>query len=472
MTKSFLIALAGFTVGLGVTTALMFISPALEVPDQAARPGDGNLPVVETRIELSPAPPALESYSKSDALPGPAPLPAAKPEALAQTARLKSPPPPKPPAAKALPAPSFNAAPAARLGPEMPAVKRTGIDAVALAKPDPEPLRTPSIAVPPNARPSDAVIAAEARRREQMEHENVRLANVTEPAILPPAPPPLPPSETVPPSASASASAPGPAGTVAPSGASPRATPRDTWQRFAALTPPIEGRPQVAIVLDDMGLSQFRSDRAISLPRPITLAILPYGNNLDGLVARARTAGHEILLHLPMEPKSEDADPGPNALLTGLPLAELDRRIATNLLRLDGYVGINNHMGSRFTASEREMRRVMRAMRARGLLFLDSLTTGRSTGFRLAREYGIPTMVRDIFLDNDRDPAKIRRQLALTVATARTHGHAIAIGHPYPETLDALEGWLPGLGALGLVQVPISALIKHQAAEQTAQDAG
>ena len=113
-------------------------------------------------------------------------------------------------------------------------------------------------------------------------------------------------------------------------------------------------------------------------------------------------------------------------------------------------------MGSRFTASARDMRRVMVALRARDLLFLDSLTTGRSTGHGLAREFGIPTVVRDIFLYNDHAPASIRRQLARTVARARGHGHAIAIGHPYPETLDALESWLPRLAAQGLV--PVSAL--------------
>jgi len=116
-------------------------------------------------------------------------------------------------------------------------------------------------------------------------------------------------------------------------------------------------------------------------------------------------------------------------------------------------------MGSRFTASAWDMRRVMVALRARDLLFLDSLTTGRSTGHGLAREFGIPTVVRDIFLDNDRAPASIRRQLARTVARARGHGHAIAIGHPYPETLDALESWLPRLAAQGLVLVPVSALV-------------
>jgi len=461
MTKSFLIALAGFAVGLGVTTALMFISPELEGTDQAARSPVANLPAVEQRIALTPAPPenTLDSGAKAEADTRPAP--AEQPGVPMRTAAVKSPPPPAPPPAPLPTAPAVREVPAAQSGPKMPAIRRPGIATALLETPEPAeiqaaaPPKAPTAnGPPPNTQISDAAIAAEARRREQMEDENVRLANLTTPAILPPAPPPLPPSETVP------SATPGAAEPL------PRAVPRDTWQRFAALTPPIEGRAQVAIVLDDMGLSQFRSDRAIALPRPITLAILPYGNHLDGLVARARTAGHEILLHLPMEPISPDADPGPDALLTGLPLAELDRRIATNLLRLDGYVGVNNHMGSRFTASEREMRRVMRALQARGMLFLDSLTTGKSTGHRLAWEYGIPTVVRDIFLDNDRDPAKIRQQLALTAATARAHGHAIAIGHPYPETLDALEGWLPGLRGRGLVLVPISALAKQPPAKQ------
>jgi hypothetical protein len=465
MTKSFLIALAGFAVGLGVTTALMFISPGTEGPNQA--PGTATAPArrpaAEQRLVLTPAPPPGKADVRAAA--GTRPVPAATPKVALRTAAVQPPPPPPPPptapTVKTRPtAPSGKAVPSGQSGPAMPAVKRTAIAAAPLAKPERGAGQTAAPAAnvqAENVRDSNAVIAAQARRREQMEHENVRLANVSQPAVLPPAPPPLPLSET----------APG-------AGASglPGAPPRSTWQRFAALTPPLEGRAQVAIVLDDMGLSQFRSDRAISLPRPITLAILPYGNNLDGLVARARAAGHEILVHLPMEPRSQDADPGPNALLTGLSLAELDRRIAANLLRLDGYVGINNHMGSRFTASEREMRRVMRALQARDLLFLDSLTTGKSTGYRLAREYGIPTVVRDVFLDNDRDPAKIRRQLALTAARARETGHAIAIGHPYPETLDALEGWLPGLRDRGLVLVPVSALVRQKAAEQAVRGAG
>ena len=461
MTKALLVAVAGFAAGLGVTTALTFTLPgpngggpqATASPVTKAMMANG---FVEQRIALTPPPT----------------------ETVTQTVKQEAPPPAVAVAVKIPPAPIVanvtEPAPAPKADPAIRAVEQPAIVTANLAPPAPDAGPVAAVeaeaeaedeadVVQPVSGPAIAIDVAAAERHEQIEHENVRLANLTAPPVLPPAPPPLPQVAT------------------ARSDAldvSRLSAPRPTWKRFAALSPGIGDPAQisplvkVAIVLDDMGLSQFRSDRAIALPRPITLAVLPYGNHLAGLVARARTAGHEILVHLPMEPKAADADPGPNALLTGLPIAELDRRIAANLARLDGYVGINNHMGSLFTASAREMRRVMAALQSRQLLFLDSLTTGKSTGHRLAREYGIPTVVRDVFLDNDRNPEKIRQQLEMTVATARRHGQAIAIGHPYPETLSALEGWLPGLRARGLVLVPISALVEESAPVQSKHYAG
>ena len=458
LTKALLLAVAGFAAGLGVTTALTFTLPGPNGggPQATASPAMGAMTANqfgEQRVALTP-PPAVSAEPAT-----PPPNTPANVETTTPAVTIKIPPAPMAAAAP-------ERAPAHNEGPAMPAVKQPVIVTANLARPAPvvAPIapvakaEEKAIASPPVFGPDIAIDMAEAERREQIEHENVRLANLTAPPVLPPAPPPLPPAPTV-------------ANTNADVSDASLAAPRPTWKRFAALSPSIsDANPppvKVAIVLDDMGLSQFRSDRAIALPRPITLAVLPYGNHLSGLVARARTAGHEILVHLPMEPKAADADPGPNALLTGLPVAELDRRIAANLERLDGYVGINNHMGSLFTASAREMRRVMAALQSRQLLFLDSLTTGKSTGHRLAREYGIPTVVRDVFLDNDRDPEKIRRQLELTVKTARRHGQAIAIGHPYPETLSALESWLPSLRARGLVLVPISALVKESVPGQS-----
>lgn len=236
------------------------------------------------------------------------------------------------------------------------------------------------------------------------------------------------------------------------------------WRRYAAVAPAADGKPMIAIVLDDVGLSQFRSDRVIALPRPVTLAVLPYGVNLQGLVARARAAGHEILVHMPMEPTDASVDPGPSALLTGLDAAELERRLRHNLDGLSGYVGTNNHMGSRLTASVPAMEVVMRVLHERGLLFLDSLTTGRSVAGRTAARHGVPALSRDIFIDAERDPAFILEQLDRAARLARQNGYAIAIGHPYPETLRALEAWLPLLADQGLRQVSISAIVAARVA--------
>jgi len=230
------------------------------------------------------------------------------------------------------------------------------------------------------------------------------------------------------------------------------------WRRYAAAAPPADGRPMVAVVLDDVGLSQYRSDRIVALPRPVTLAVLPYGNNLQGLVARARAAGHEILVHMPMEPTDAAADPGPLALRSGQDAAELERRLRRNLDGFGGYVGINNHMGSLLTASPAAMDVVMRELDVRGLLFLDSLTTDRSVTRSAAAKYGVPSLTRDIFIDAVRDAEFIRRQLSRLEQLARHNGHVIAIGHPYPETLRALEIWLPLLAEKGLAQVPVSAI--------------
>ncbi len=284
-------------------------------------------------------------------------------------------------------------------------------------------------------------------------------------SALPPSPPaeaaPAPPSlRTQPP--------PPPAQRVVLVTPPPLVTPRrppdnPPWRRYAAPAPPADGRPQVAIVIDDVGLNGPLAERTIALRRPITVAMLPYGRDLPALAAKARRAGHELLVHLPMEPENGSTnDPGPNALLMSLGEPELDGRIAWSLQRFEGFVGVNNHMGSRFTASPRRMERLMLQLKARGLLFLDSKTSEGSVGYRIARSHGVPTAERDVFLDNERAPAAIRAQLAEVERIARRAGRCIAIGHPYPETLDALSAWLAEADAKGLALVPVSALVARE----------
>lgn len=237
-----------------------------------------------------------------------------------------------------------------------------------------------------------------------------------------------------------------------------------TWRRYAVATAMPPGQPAVAIVIDDVGIDRPRSQRAIGLPAPLTIAVLPYADAASRLAAEARAAGHELLVHLPMEPDNGHADPGPQALLMELDEAERLRRLRWNLGRVAGYVGVNNHMGSRFTADEARMQPVLAELKARGLLWLDSRTGPGSVGPRLAQAHGVPNAERDVFLDYDGDGMHIEAQLALTERIARKHGTAIAIGHPYDATLAALARWLPETRGRGVILVPVSAVVARRAA--------
>ncbi|MBE0531610.1 MAG: divergent polysaccharide deacetylase family protein [Rhodospirillales bacterium] len=240
------------------------------------------------------------------------------------------------------------------------------------------------------------------------------------------------------------------------------------WQRFALAAPDTGGRPMIAIVIDDMGLDRKRSARAVGLPGPLTLSYLTYADDLDEQMAAARSHGHELLLHVSMEPASRTVDPGPNVLLTDLPPEEIRRRLAWGLERASGYVGINNHMGSKFTGDAAAMAIVMAELRRRGLLFLDSRTTPDSSGGREARRAGVPLLERNVFLDNDNEVAAVNARLAEAERIARHHGTAIAIGHPRDATLEALAAWVSGLTQRGFVLVPLTAILRAGTAQASA----
>ena len=224
---------------------------------------------------------------------------------------------------------------------------------------------------------------------------------------------------------------------------------------------PVHGHPMIAIDIDDVGPDVAAARAAIALPAPVTLAFLPYAHDIVALTREAQAAGHELLVHVPMEPIDlAHNDPGPNALLTNLPAAEILRRLTWDLNRFQGYVGINNHMGSRFTANAADMDLVLDVLKRRGLLFFDSRTSPRSVGARLAAQLGVPVVSRDVFLDDSLRLDRIEAALAQTEEVARRSGRAIAIGHPHPTTLAALRQWLPAVQAKGFVLVPITALVR------------
>lgn len=234
------------------------------------------------------------------------------------------------------------------------------------------------------------------------------------------------------------------------------------WRRFAVAAPPSQGRPRIAIVIDDLGVDRRRTERTIALKGPLTLSFLAYAADLPHLTQMARRAGHELLVHVPMQPMSSSEDMGPNGLAVGLSKDELLRRLNWDLGRFEGYVGINNHMGSRFTSDTASMLPVMQELKARGLLFLDSRTIASTAGTALAERLGVPNAARDVFLDNEVNANGITERLAVVEATARRKGTAIAIGHPHDATLAQLAVWLDSFARKNLVLVPVSAIVRER----------
>lgn len=233
-----------------------------------------------------------------------------------------------------------------------------------------------------------------------------------------------------------------------------------SWAGYAMAGPVNPaGHPLIAIVIDDLGVAPGRVDAALALPAPVTMAVLPYARDAEAIARAARLRGHEVLVHLPME-ADNGQDPGPQALLGSLPPEEFAARLAWNLSRFEGYVGINNHMGSRLTRNADAMAMLLTDLQRRGLLFLDSRTGGHTVAASTGRALGVTTLERDVFLDNVVAAENIRAQLRKAEETARRNGYAIAIGHPHALTLAVLAEWAAGLEARGFVLAPLSAVTR------------
>lgn len=204
----------------------------------------------------------------------------------------------------------------------------------------------------------------------------------------------------------------------------------------------------LAIVLDDAGASLDILEGLSRLPLTVAVAVLPNAARSTEVARAVGASGRELLLHMPMEPLgSRGPGAGDDAVEVGLPASEIEARVSRALAVVAGARGVNNHMGSRATADAVTMAAVMEALRGRGLYFLDSRTTAETVAEQAARQKGVPALRRDVFLDVVAEPEAIRRALEQAVARARAQGHALAIGHVHPVTLEVLASELPRLSS-------------------------
>lgn len=188
---------------------------------------------------------------------------------------------------------------------------------------------------------------------------------------------------------------------------------------------------------------------------------------LPALPGSARAArdleesGKQVILHLPMEPREYPRmRPGPGVVLRSQSEEEITKTVESDLGSVPGAVGVSNHMGSAATADARVMRAVVRVLARRGLFFLDSRTTGATVGQKTATQERVPTVSRQVFLDDVATEPAVTRMLEEVVARARAEGSAVALGHPYSATLAVLERELPKLAEKGVRLVPVGQLAK------------
>lgn len=207
-------------------------------------------------------------------------------------------------------------------------------------------------------------------------------------------------------------------------------------------TPTVNG-PKIVIVIDDLGENVAFARDLANLGFPVTFAIWPRASHTREVAKIAQDAGMEIIVHQPMEPVSyPQMKPGPGAVYVRMTPEEISATVAKNLELVPGAVGLNNHMGSRFTQDAEGVAAVLRVLKSRRFMALDSLTHPKSVFSRVAKSMGVAGCTRDVFLDVVRSERSVLHQLIKAERIAEKKGSAVAIGHPFPETLAGLRQWV------------------------------
>ncbi|MEA3386544.1 MAG: divergent polysaccharide deacetylase family protein [Thermodesulfobacteriota bacterium] len=201
--------------------------------------------------------------------------------------------------------------------------------------------------------------------------------------------------------------------------------------------------PVVAILIDDMGYNLPINNQLLKLEAPLSFSFLPTAPHTPKLAKKAKDLGKDVLIHLPLEPVNGAIDPGPGVLRLSMDFDSMLKILRKDLDAVPGAIGVNNHMGSKFTTSKKGMELILTEIKRRGLFFVDSKTTHESVAYITARSMGIPAAERTVFLDHDIQKESIRREIKKMVKLSMENGCVLAIGHPTPNTWKVLYEELP-----------------------------
>ncbi len=225
------------------------------------------------------------------------------------------------------------------------------------------------------------------------------------------------------------------------------------------------GRPMVAIIIDDMGYDFSIDEAFLQLEAPISYAFLPFAPNTKRLSCTAAEKGRDVLVHLPLEPENGSIDPGPGVLRLDMDFNTTLETLKRDIDAVPCAIGVNNHMGSKYTANGKAMKIILGEIRRRGMFFVDSRTTKKTVAFKVAKQMGLRAGERAVFLDHTQDARAVKSELKRLVSIAYHKGSAIAIGHPFKVTLQVLYHELPALRKQVRV-VPVHVLLKKEDAQQ------
>jgi len=228
-----------------------------------------------------------------------------------------------------------------------------------------------------------------------------------------------------------------------------------------------ERPPRIVIIIDDLGYQLDGGRRALRLPGPVAYAILPGAPRARQLAEIAHSRGKEVLLHLPLEAAGHSGPVEPGSITLDMSHARFRAAFAKAIDSVPFAVGVNSHRGSLLTRHPGHMRWLMEEIRERDeLFFVDSYTTHQSVALQIAAETGVAATRRDVFLDHEYSPEAIEREFVRLKSLARRNGAAVAVGHPYPETLEVLERELPKLRDEGIDLISISDLLASEGSAQ------